>query len=229
MAAREIHSSAEISREGKEYLASLKYGDEAMIQYQKENDKLGMAEVLASRFLTLKHLYRETGDKDYLSIGKYTLLAAIDIAEKSGNPEAVALPYFHLGECLELLEDRAQAITFYQKAVENMQNHPPSMHNKEATICNMIVHLSFNEYHKGDKKALKRAEAALKKLASLKMDNYTQDAWLSGGYMRLAEVVYGDNKELTQEYLTKAKKIIDQNEKLVIRSEQYADLVKRLI
>ena len=98
---RIIHAKAEEAREDGKFLDALKFTDEATLAYQIDKDYLGLAEVQSSRQSTFKHLFRETGDKNYLILEKHAAESAVDIAESSGIKESVAIPYHNLGKYYE--------------------------------------------------------------------------------------------------------------------------------
>ncbi len=223
--ARTIHARAEEAREKEHFLDALKLTDEATIAYQKEGDMLGLSEVQSSRVLTLRHLAEQTGDGNYLVLAKYAALSSVEIAEKSGDKKALAIPYLNLGKVHESLGEIEQAVEAYKKAVENMKVNPPGQHNRSSVLQEMIIHLSVAEYKAGDKPALQRAEEALSALiASDEPNKYNKDVWVSGGYMGIAEILKDDSPEKAKQSLQKAKEIIDANPELTLRKKQFDKL-----
>src|ERR1035437_5690634 len=90
--------NAEDSREKEDFLAALRYTDEALITFSEEGNALGFAETLASRFLTLRHLFEKTGDENYMILAKQDVLASVEVARKNGEQKALAIPLFNLGK-----------------------------------------------------------------------------------------------------------------------------------
>src|SRR5687767_12999022 len=101
MTAKELHSQAEQSREKGEFVEALKFTDEATVAYQQEGNASGFAEMQASRFLTLRHLYEKTGDRKFLILAKHAAEAGVEIAEEAEDARALALPYSNLAKALE--------------------------------------------------------------------------------------------------------------------------------
>lgn len=219
---RQIHTQAEHAREDGQFLEALKFTDEAMLAYQADGDQLGFAEVLASRFLTLRHLYEKTGDQSYLILAKYTVMASVEIAEKGDDQSAIALPKFNLAKVQQELGETSKAVESYKQALEIMKTNPPKEHAREGVIADMENHLAIAEYQNGDDTALERAEQAIQRLSHTDEPKYNKDVWMSGGYMRLAEAT--KNKD----YLIKAKEIADTNPDLKLRREQIAKLEQKL-
>lgn len=222
---RRLHGLAAQAREDGRHLDSLKLDDEAMLAYQKDGDLLGFAEVLADRAIVLRHLYDKTGGKAFLIKAKHETMAAVAIAETSGNNSALAIPQFNLAKIQEELGEFSSAVTTYKEALENITNNPPADHgNRPAMIADFKVHLATCEYKAGDKSALERAEQALAELEEADEEKYTKDVWSSGGHMRITNMLGEDDPEKARVYLQKAKEIIDGNPDLKIRREQWEKL-----
>lgn len=221
---RRIHAQAAHAREEGDSVKSLQLDMEAFAAYQKEGDALGEAEILADGFLTLRHLYEKTDDRNYLIVAKYFAMASVEIAENSGNREALALPWFNLAKALETLGEIKEAVEDYRKALDNITNNPPTSHNRPGVVADFKVHLTTAEYKAGDKSALERALAALSELEQSDEVKYNKDVWLSGGHMRIAEMLKEDDPEKAKEHLQKAKEIIDANSDLKLRKAQWEKL-----
>ena len=75
-------------------------------------------------------------------------------------------------------------------------------------------------------RAVTQVEAAIQELENSQENQYEKDVWVSGGYMRLAQVLReSDNKKATA-YLRRAKQIIDANPRLRIRRQQWEKIAK---
>lgn len=222
---RKLHGEAEQAREKGNFEKALQLTDQAMITYQKDNDDLGFAEVQASRFLTLRHLYEQTEDEKFLVLAKHAAEASVELAEKSGDPKALALPYFNLAKAQEEIGELSTAIKSYQKAVQNMVSNPPDEHGiRPAVVADMIIHQSTAEYKNGDKGALERALAALVDLEGADESKYNKDVWRSGAHMRIAQMLKNDDLAKAEEHLKAAKEIIDSNPDLKLRKAQWEKL-----
>lgn len=224
---REIHGKAEEARENGRFIDALKYCDKATLQYIKDDDLLGLAEVQSSRQSTFKQLYRQNGNKNYLILEKYAALSAVEIAEGSGIKEALAIPYHNLGKYYEEAGEHQKAVEFFKKAVLNMRNNPPSMHNRPGVIADIEGHQYSSEYLAGDKTALEKAEQALKDLEKSgedKISRYNFDVWVSGAHLRIVKMLMTDDPETARKHLQKAKEVIDKNPDLKLRADQWKKL-----
>ena len=224
---RKIHGAASDCREQGDFLKALQLIDEATIIYEEDKDYAGLSEIQGMRCLTLRHLYRKTGDINYLILGKYSSMAAVDIAEKAEVPSA--LPLFDLAKVQEEIGQLGEAAETYEDAVEAMGKNPPESHNRVGVVADMKVHMYTCMYKAGDKTALPKAMDALTELQGSDektVSKYNYDVWLSGGNMRIAEILKEENKELAKKHLDEAKKIIDANPDLKLRRGQLEKLAK---
>jgi len=223
--ARDIHKQVEQARElEQELLKSLKLSDEALLEYEKEKDLKGMAEILSSRALTFRHLGRRTGEQAYLLIAREEMTAAIKVAEKSGDETALAIPWFNLAKVDEDLGNIKKAVEAYSKAVDYMSKAPPVEHDREAVLYDFKAHLATVELKNGDVTAEQRAVDAAEMIMGSNETAYNRDVWASGTYMRLASILKENRREKAEEYLQKAGEIIDDNPELKLRKEQWDKL-----
>lgn len=221
---RKLHNQAAQAREAGEHLKALQLSDEAMLAYQRDDDKLGFAEVLADRSISLRHLWEATNDKVFLVKAKHESMAAVEIAETTDRT-ALPVPQFNLAKIQEELGELPKAVSNYRLAVENIANNTPESHsNRSAIIADYKVHLATCEYKNGDKSALDRAEQALTEIETSDEEKYNKDVWSSGGHMKIADILQKDNPEKAREHLQKAKTIIDSNPDLKLRKRQWEKL-----
>ncbi len=231
--AKQLHSQAEEARESGNLLKALELTDQATVAYQEERDIAGMAEIQASRFSTLKHLYQTTGDRNYLILAKHAAQSGVDIARADGQSAALGIPLFNLGKALEPLEEYSEAIQAYQQSIEALEANPDSRPNLEATVLDIKGHLYACQYKNGDKSAGGRAEQTLldleKAFEGIEEDqgfglSYLRNVWVSGAHMRLALILKDDQPEKAREHLEAARKIIDADERMVLRRGQLKQL-----
>jgi len=225
MSARSTHKESLLKREAGYFEEALQLNVKALIKYQEENDTLGFAEAIADQTITLRHLYRTTGSEFYLILAKHQLKAAIEIAEKDEKEEALAQPLFNLAKVYGELEDYQNAIESYKKALE-IQLQSPSQ--RPAIVADVIIHMSHAEYKNGDKSAKERLIAALTQLEGSTEDKYNKLVWISGAHLYLADMLKEDEFEKAKNYLDQAKEIIDSDDRLILRKEQWKKLAETL-
>jgi len=88
----------------------------------------------------------------------------------------------------------------------------------------MKAHLAYAKYKSGDKSGLDLMDEAINELLSSDEMKYNKDVWLSGAHMRAAEMLREDNLRLAKEHLQKAKDIIEANNELSLRKQQWKTL-----
>lgn len=222
---RKLHAQAAQAREAGQLAKSLDFNDQALFAYDAADDALGFAEGIACRSITLRVYANQHDSTRVLTLAKYEMMASVAIARDSGNKEALALPLYNLAQVQEDLGEISEAVSTYKEAVATMQNNPPETHNHSSVLATMRVHLATCEYKAGDKTVVQRAEDALHKLENANEPNkYSRDVWISGGYMRLADILREEEPERAETYLKKAKEIIDANPALFLRKKQWDKL-----
>ena len=226
---RRLHLLAEQAREGGRFLAALEHTDQATLAYQKDNDVFGLAEIQSSRQSTFKHLYRSLGDPVFLVLEKHAAEAAVEIAQKSGIHDAVAIPYHNLGKYYAEVEDWKHAAKYFKAAVENLRAYPQNTHSRPSVIADIEGHQFAAEYRNGDKSGLQQALKALENLKAVEEDSYNKAVWLSGAHLRIAEMVFKDDPNLSKTHLDEARKIIESDKRLILRKEQLEKIQSRLI
>lgn len=226
---RKLLKEAAILRESGKTLESLQGDQAARIQFLTDGDLLGAAESLAADSLAYRHLWQSSENANYLVLAKMVTMAGVELAEKSGDKTALAIPYFNLAKVFEDLKDTKAAAENYQKAYELVTTFPPASHDRAGVKADFKVHLVTAQYRAGDKTAkIDEAIAELEKSGEEKVSKYNYDVWLSGAHMRAAEVLWTDNKIAAQEHLNKAEEIVKANSELTIRKGQLEKLKERL-
>lgn len=223
-----MHKLAAEAREEGQFQKSLDLNDQALLAYDADNDAFGFAEGITCRSITLRVYANLNNSKRILTLAKGEMMAAVAIARESSNKEALALPLYNLAQLQEDLDELQDAVKTYKEAVNTMEHNPPPMHNRPSILANMQVHMFTCAYKAGDKKALEKALKALEELKTAEEKKYNKDVWISGGYMRLADVLRKADPSKAKEYLQKAKEIIDSNPELKLRKQQWEKLVKAM-
>lgn len=220
--ARELHSQSEHQREGGDLEGALLTLMSAQSAYIKAGDPRGLSECLASEVLAYRHLSERSGHKEYLDFALRAAKLSVDFAEKSGQKEALALPYHTLGKIYEDLENWPEAVNAQAKAIDAMTNNPPQEHNRPAYINEMRVHWLADRYMSGEKEVIGDLDKVLDALESDTVEpRYNRDVWLSGGYMSKATILKDDNPDEAKKAFVKAGEIIKANSDLRLRKDQW--------
>ncbi len=210
----DLHIKAEEAREKEDFLGSLKLCDEATVKYAKENNIVKLAEVQASRALSLRQLAHETGNKNLYVLAKFAAKSGVKIIENSDSKNGIAIPLYTVAKCMIDLEK-------YDKAAEKIQEALEAGDEtlSPAAIAEMKTRLAALQYRLGVDGAKSVFDSALAELESLEADDYTKKVWLSGAYMHMAEAMKSKGEDASGE-IAKAEKIINSDDKLSIRRQQ---------
>ena len=217
------HQKAEELRESDRHLEALKLLEEALVGYEKEKNYSGFIKALHSRVLTYKHLSLLFDDLSFAVLAQKDGEAALEIAKRNNLGELLSACCFKIGEIEMLFEDYEKASENYQKSVENYTG-------SKAEKGDFTYHWGEAVWKSGDKKRGK--ELMLEGLSIIQAnrsetDQFLIHVWESGAYMRLAECLIEDKPEEASKYFKEGKKIVEADEKLVIRKRQYQELAKK--
>lgn len=222
--AKALHSLAEWSREAGHFVEALIHTDEALVEYQKEKNVAGMADILSSRSITLRHLYEQTADTSFLILAKHETMAAIEFGKASEDKTAASMPLFRHAQILEELKEYKAAHSVYEEAVVAFKNNPPENNDRPAVLLDLQIRTALCAVRAGESARLDEALELIEKLNETDEYQYNKDVWVSGGYMNVAQILKDTDAARAREYLEKAKKVIDGNEKLTLRKAQWEKL-----
>lgn len=231
---RQLHNRSAATREKEnDLLKSLQLADEALIEYAREDNKSGIAELIADRSITFRHLFRDSGNRIFLLIARSELGASIDIASMIGRQDSLIVPFYNLAKIEVALTEFEPAITHYKKALSLTQGGtaiPPNpdnpAQNRPSVAIDIRFHLAQVEYLNGDETALPRMEEEAGKMGGVEEpDDFSKHIWLSGQYLTLAELLKNTDHQKAKEYFLKAKAVIDSDQRLTIRKKEMENLV----
>jgi len=220
--ASKLHEKGGQAREENRHIEALKLLAEAIFQYQVEKNYSGLVGALQDRVLTNKHLFWKTNDLVFAIQAKSDAQASLEVAKLHNLSEKLGSCYFRLGEVAMLFGEYAQAVLYYQKALENYQG----------TNCekgDYRYHLGEALYRNGEKEEGKKTMLeGLKEVQenAAEVDPFLAHVWESGCFLRLAELLKDSQPSEAKGYLEKAREIIKTDPKLVIRKRQLEELEK---
>jgi tetratricopeptide (TPR) repeat protein len=210
------HQKAAELREANRLLEALSLINKVIEGYIINKDYSALAEAYKDQALIYKHLYLQSNRISYLNSAKKSAQAIISTASKHNLTNSFSLGHFTLGEILVLLKEYNKAVDHYNIAL-NKFNGPL------AEKGNYRNHLAQALYLAGH---IDMAEAQFKQsLEELKagregVSTFLYNVWLSGAYLRQAKLLASSNKARSNEYLSKAKKIIESDKRLILRKIQ---------
>ena len=125
---RELHGQAAKLRETEQFIDSLSLSDQSLFAYDVDGDELGFSEGIACRSITLRVYANLNNSKRLLTLAKYEMMAAVDLARQSGRGDALAVPLFQLANLQKELGELSEAVATYKEAVEKIESNPPETH-----------------------------------------------------------------------------------------------------
>jgi|688.fasta_scaffold19462_1 tetratricopeptide (TPR) repeat protein len=214
--ALELQKQADVLREEGCSLEAIDAYNQAIVHYQENKDYSKMMEALTGRLLSWKHLFYQTEDRIYAFFVKKEAEAMSEIAKEHQLLDKLHLIHFLNGTSAILLKDYPSAEKEFAQAVELY----PSDHAEKG---DWLAHLGEAIYRNGRKEEGKqKILQGVQKIEenSSQIDSFLHHVWVSGAYLRLAKLLKPDNREESQIFFRKSKKIIDSDERLVIRKRQ---------
>ena len=147
----------------------------------------------------------------------------LEIVKAKKITTEIAGAYFVNGKAQMLFANYKQAVSFFDKALAKLSLV------KKAQRGEWLTNLGKAKYLKGEKE--KGLNMIFKGIHQLKkhsgdIDGYTFNIWLSGAYLRLAEILKQDRPTESANYLKQARTIIQPDAKQIIRKKQLANFVK---
>lgn len=219
----ELHKKADQAREEDRFNDALKLIEEAIKDYKKEKNYEGLSRAFQSRVLIYKHLFLLSNNQKYLSLASKDAGLSLSITKKHSLNKVISSCYFRIGEVSMLTRD-------YKKAIENYQQALTFYNGTTAEKGDYRYHLGEAFYRSVEKE--KGKEIVLQGLREIQdnsseVDPFLMHVWESGCYMRLADLLRDDEPEKAKEYLLRARRIAESDEKLIIRRRQIKELEVR--
>lgn len=220
----ELQKQADILREEGQSLRAIELYNQAIVQYQEAKDYAQVIGALTGRLLSWKHLYYKTEDKIYAIFVQKEAEAMLAIATEHRLTNKLHLMHFLNGTSAILLQDYPNAEEEFGKAVALYPN-------EVAEKGDWLAHLGEAVYLNGRKEVGKKMILqGVQKIEDNRsqLDPFLFNVWVSGAFLRLAKLLKSDNVQESQDFLSKAKKIIDSDPKLVIRKQQLDAYMREL-
>lgn len=221
----ELQKQADVLREEGKSLKAIDTYNQAIVCYQEEQDFGNMMGALTGRLLCWKHLFYKTEDKIYAFFVKKEAEAMLEIAKEHKLLDRLFLIHYLNGTSATLLNDYPLAEKEFVKAIELFPNDV-------AEKGDWIAHLGDAVYRNGRKEEGKKLilqGVQIIEEKSSQIDSFQFNVWVSGAYLRLAKLLKTDNIQESKLYFNKAKKIIDSDERLVIRKQQLDSFMKEFL
>lgn len=220
-----LRRQADVLREEGKTLDALNLYNQALVSYQQKHDYNGILSVLCGRLISWQHLFNHEEDKVYAILARKEAESMLAIAEAYDIHDRDYLIHFLFGKSCIFLKDFASAETEFKQAIDL---YP--LDNAEKG--DWLAHLGEAIYKNGRKEEGERV--ILEGVQQIQAhqdgeDSFKINAWISGGYLRLAKILISDQKiEQAKIYLSKGEAIVLKDPRLVIRKQQLEILKKKM-
>jgi tetratricopeptide (TPR) repeat protein len=195
----------------------------ALDAFAAEKNYARFAHALLDRGICWQHLYQFHGnDPAFAILYKKDAEAMLEVLQSQNISEELDGAYFMNAKAAVIFKDYDKAVGFFQRALERLSKE------KNAQRGDWRTNLGKSMYLNGEKEAgLKEIEQGISDVEKFAagVDDYTHKVWLSGGYMRLAEVLLRDNPEQSKQSLDKAREILGEDPRFDVRQKQIANFL----
>jgi tetratricopeptide (TPR) repeat protein len=218
----EVYKEAERLREEGQTLNGLNLFNIAIVEYQKQGNYIGVIKSIEGRFICWHNLFVRTKDKIYAIFAKNDADAMMEIAEEHKIFELDYQLHYYKGKTNTFLKNYYAAENEFRIAIET---YPEDNSEKGDRVAywGYVTYLTGNK-EKG-KQLLLDGIKQIEQHAE-KADSFLVHIWLSGAYLRLAEILRTDNNQEGRYYLDKAQQIINSDPRLVNRKDQLKKVEK---
>ena len=217
----ELLLQGQILREQGKTFEALDYLNKALEAFAKEKNYARFAHALLDRAICWQHLYQfNNNDPGFAVLYKKDAEAMLEVLENNHIKEELSGAYFINARAASLFGDFGKAIKFFKKALELL---PSSM---AAQRGDWQTNLGKSLYFAGEKeRGLNEIMVGIEQIKNhlAEVGDYAGKVWLSGGYMRLAEVLLKDDRTRSREYLKMAKGIVASDKKFMVRQKQISN------
>lgn len=217
--------AAELREAGKSEEALVLY-QKVLLEYLAQKNIEGVIRVLLEKWLTYKHLWQETQNDLYLSLGSAEvqhadyLTYAYDV-----SPELHVLTQRNLGDYLTLRED-------YQGAEEELRSALEKVAGDDVSRADLLGHLAPVVWKTEGSAAAEQLFSEAMTLLQLQPEapsHFVNQVWQSGVYLRWAQCLLDNqNQSGAREKIQLAEEIISGNPELIIRQKQLSTLKQQL-
>ena len=190
----------------------------AINEFAIQHDHARFAHAILDRAICYQHLYQFTGnDFGYAVLYRKDAEAMLTIVEAENIEVERDQAYFMNAKASSIFADYPSAIGFFTRAIESMPEARAAQKGDWRTNLGKALYLN-GEKDRGVAEILEGIEQV--KQHAQDVDAYTSNVWISGGYLRLAELLREDSPQKSEGYLEEAKKIVENDPQQVVRKKQ---------
>jgi tetratricopeptide (TPR) repeat protein len=196
--------------------------NQSLDAFAKEQNDADFAHALIDRAICWQHLWQFSDYLGFAVLYRKDAEAVLELVKSKNIDREEAGAYFINAKAAVIFGDYKKAVELFEIAISKMSP------DRSAQKGDWQTNLGKAIYFSGDKdKGLKEALSGIEQIEkySSEADEYTSKVWLSGGYMRLAEMLASDSPSESKKYLDQAQKIVA-DPKFSIRQKQIQAFIK---
>ena len=211
-------------REAGKTLEAIDYLNKAMQTFVIEHNYARFAHALLDRGICWQHLYQlNENNIAFAILYKKDAEAMLDLLTIKNIDEELDGAYFMNAKAAMVFGEYQMAVEFFNKAIEKLSPKKNAQRGDWQTNLGNALYFS-GQKEQGLQTMLNGIEQ-IKKYAN-EVDEYTLKIWLSGAYLRLAEVSQQYNPDQSKNYLEMAQNLIGNDPKFVVRKKQIDNFMK---
>jgi tetratricopeptide (TPR) repeat protein len=212
-------------RENNELLKALESLTRVLVVAGKKGDYRALLDALVERCLVWKHFYLQNKDEAFLVLAREDTSAMEQIADISSIKDRIHTTYYLRGSVELLFNNYGEAVKRFKLALKHFKGF-------SAERGDWYCHLGEALYRSGQVGS--GIKTMLKGIGEIKKDRkqageFLTNVWLSGAYLKLADLERELKPKEAKDYLSKAAEIIKKDERLILRSLQLREVRRKFI
>lgn len=211
--------------ENEKFTKAAELCEDAKQQFLDVRDYEGMLKALADMVNALRHSYNYTGRLSFRARCKASALEMMHLYHQHKTMEQTHLVRYRYAVALGLFEEWAEAARQIKLALEHFKG-------TDVQRADWQVHLGYALFKASSEDSEQAEDLMVRGLVVLEspspeVDPYSWQVWLTGAYIKLAEVFRDTDQQTARQFLSSAAMIIDANPALKIRAHEYEQFLRR--
>lgn len=224
MTGEEFLLKGQQAREAGRTFEALDFLNHALDVFILEKNYARFAHALLDRGICWQHLYQFHGnDPCFAVLYKKDAEAVLEILQSQKIEQELDGAYFMNAKAASLFGDFTQAVEFFTQAIQHLPDENQVQKGDWQTNLGRAIYYT-GKHEAGITQILSGIEQMQAHADGV--DDYTFRVWLSGAYLRLAEIYLLNDKQKSNEYLQTAKGILGDDSKFIVRQKQIENFIK---
>ncbi len=224
MTGEELLKLGQDAREAGRTFEALDLLNRSLEVFAREKDLARFAHVLLDRGICWQHLYQfNHNDPGFAVLYKKDAEAMLEILLSQHLNEELDGAYYMNAKAASLYGDYAKAVELFRLAIQHLPQTRLAQKGDWRTSLGKALYYS-GEKDKGVQEALEGVEQI--KAHAAEIDVYMAGVWVSGGYMKLAEMFLQDEPAKSAGYVEQAKAVLGNDSQFAVRRKQLDNFIE---